>query len=110
MLILFDATFKEQIISLFGEKLCGVVDNATISDAWTPNRLVLKPSKKRIELFYVNTNNNKRKIARSFRSLWQANVFRKRHVKYMSTMIFVDCSIQPVKPVEFITLTAQLKQ
>ena len=47
----FDATFKEQIISLFGEKLCGVVDNATISDAWTPNRLVLKPSKNESNYF-----------------------------------------------------------
>ena len=28
----------------------------------------------------------------------------------MHTKIFVDCNIQHVKPVEFVTLTAQLKQ
>ena len=74
-------------------------------DVWTPNRIVIRHRKKRIEIFYVNTDTGKRMTASTARSLRYANVQRKELIRTVQSMLLADFSYKPVKPVEYINLS-----
>ena len=80
------------------------------STAWTPNRLVLKPGKNNIEIFYVNTDTGNRASAFTVRGLRRAKQFYKNMRKQLNTLLFIDTFFKPAAPVEYITLNVHLKQ
>ena len=79
-------------------------------DSWTANRIVIKPNKKFVQVFYVNTNNGKHQSIAVVRGLRKANVLRKRALRNLDSVILMDLYYKPSAPVSYINIKLNLER